>query len=149
MTVEKLKTNELFQYFKNELNKLSNNIEYKEIISEVDTEEEEFFFFVQYNFNVCFYVFYDDWGMGLGINNKIESNSHIWYFEDIGILEETKQYEFMLKIMTDIVLGKKIFYEDNEGKLDINFKLYKELQWEGYYNDKNKLSIYEINEKLS
>lgn len=145
--VKKLRTRELFQYLKNELNKLSDNIEYKEIISDEDTEEEEFFFFIQYNFNVCFYVFFDDWGMGLGLNYKTKNSSNIWYFEDIGILEEKKQYEFMLKIMTDIILGKKLFCEDNECKFDIDFEFYKELQWKISYNDKNKLSIYEINEK--
>lgn len=141
-----LKTKELFQYFKNDLNKLNENIEYKEIISDGDTEEEEFFFYIQYNLNTCFYVFYDDWGMGLGINYKIKTNSHIWYFEDFGITEENKQYEFMLKIMTDIVLGKKIFCEGNDGCFDVDFQFYNELQWEISYNDKNRLSIYEINE---
>jgi hypothetical protein len=144
---EKLKTKELFQYFKNELNKLNDNIEYKEIISNVDTKEEEFYFFIQYNFNVCFYVFYDDWGMGLGINYKIKNKSNIWYFEDIGVLEEKKQYEFMLKIMSDIVLGQKIFCEDNDGTFHIDFNCYKELKWKISYKKKDRLSIYEINER--
>ena len=139
-----MKTTELFVYFKNELNKLLENIEYKEIIKQADTEEE-FFFFIQYNFKVCFYVFYDNWGMGLGLNDKNKNRSYIWYFEDIGILEENKQYEFMLKIMTDIVLGEKIFYEKDGDGFDIYFEFYKELEWQSFYNYQKILSIYQIN----
>ena len=119
-------------------------IVYKEEIYHENTEEEDFFFYILCDLNVYFYIFYDDWGMGIGLHKKQKKESSLWYFENLGITNEENQYKFMVRIMKDIVAGKKIFSVISEDNIEIDFSDYNEISYSLDCQIKEKISIYDV-----
>lgn len=140
-----MKTKELFEYWKAELSSISNNIQFTGNICDENLEEEEFYFFINKQENTCFYVFYDDWGIGLGIHYSDNRSGHLWYLKDLGISEIELQKDFMLKILKDVAKQERIFIYLSEYEIQLDLGKYKEITNKPYVIDSKRYSITEIN----
>jgi hypothetical protein len=136
----------IFALWKTELDKLSSEILYKESISDENPTDEEFYFFINWNLAICFYVFYDNWGMGLGLHYKKNKHGDLWYLNDLGILTLNSQLDFMLKIMKDVICNNKIFVINIlKNDVDIDFTNYKEVSINKKKSEGLHFSINEMN----
>jgi hypothetical protein len=136
-----MKHYDLLSYWMQELKKYSKDIEFKIDVLFEDTINEEFYFFINPTNERIFYVFYDNWGYGIGINYKNKNRSSGYYLEELHI---NNQEEFLLSILIDVVIGTKIFVKIDE-EYSIDFSKYTRKENLLGFNDFIRYSIDEIN----
>jgi hypothetical protein len=138
-----MKSMELLDSWKIELKKISNDIIFKIDINFENTDDEEFYFFIDICEKIIPYGFYDDCGYGIGLAFKNKNKSIGYYFKELGLSNNIER--ILLEILIDIVKGEKMFVELEKNNFSIDFQKYigKE-NLPGFSNCK-RLSIYDIN----
>jgi len=135
-----MKTRELFNFWEKELLRINNELNIETQISDENTHDEEYYFYIKISNEYWFYCFYDNWGKGVGIHKKSNQNSVIYYLEDINIKEENKDGYF-LQIMKEVIAKRKIFWIDNTNEINI--------EWNNKINEELLIDIYEAVKKVS
>ena len=65
-----MKTRELFIFWKNELLLINNTLQIEVSISDENTFNEEYYFYIKITDEYWFYCFNDNWGKGVGIHKN-------------------------------------------------------------------------------
>lgn len=138
----------MFQQWKVTLSEIAPATKFVENISDEDTNDEEFFFFLNFEEDFSFYVFNDNWGMGIAVHRKEQSSGSLWYFEDLGIETESRKLDMMLIFMKDVLSGRKIFRKFKNRDIDIDFSGYNEIVSKYYIEAGKNESMDEINNKF-
>lgn len=138
-----MKNMELLDSWKIELRKISNNIKFKIDINFEDTDDEEFYFFIDFCEKIIPYGFYDNCGFGIGLTFKGKNKSIGYYFKELGLYNNIENT--LLKILIDIVKGEKIFVEFEKNNFQIDLQKYIGKKYLLGFSDYKRLSIYDIN----